>query len=333
MTFDNSDITEIEVTGGGTLTVNLTNGSSIPTTTETSGTINLVQNVTVSDANIIDGSRVQLYNVTKSVELNNSIVSGGSGYSFDVNLQSSNVDNNDTLRLRVTFQSGTTAKNPLEVSGVVTTAGLSFINTQTDNESYNSNAVDGSLITEFAWDSGNIEIDINDSDNETTVQRLAAWYFYFITTATGIDEAFGAINWTDVLNVEIDSTMVNVTLDNTKSTPLKVNGGRIYRTDNNTVIANASNSIQVDVELNNRALTSAQNTQLFDIQNQVLDQLIESNYTLRESLRLQNAVLLGKISGGGTTTETFRDINDTKDRVTATVDSSGNRTSIIYDDT
>lgn len=38
-------------------------------------------------------------------------------------------------------------------------------------------------------------------------------------------------------------------------------------------------------------------------------------------------------SGAGTGTEVFRDINDTKNRVTATVDSSGNRTAITRDAT
>lgn len=60
---------------------------------------------------------------------------------------------------------------------------------------------------------------------------------------------------------------------------------------------------------------------------------IESGYSLAESTRLQNAVLLGKVSGGGTTTEIFRDIADTKNRVTATVDASGNRTAITLDET
>ncbi len=32
-----------------------------------------------------------------------------------------------------------------------------------------------------------------------------------------------------------------------------------------------------------------------------------------------SSVLLGKVSGGGTTTNTFRDVNDSKDRVTAVV--------------
>jgi len=40
------------------------------------------------------------------------------------------------------------------------------------------------------------------------------------------------------------------------------------------------------------------------------------------------SVLAGKVSGGGTTTITFRDLADTLDRVAATVDSSGNRSAV-----
>jgi hypothetical protein len=63
----------------------------------------------------------------------------------------------------------------------------------------------------------------------------------------------------------------------------------------------------------------------------VLDATVETNTSVVQSMRLVNAVLLGKVSGAGTGTETFRDINDTKDRVTATVDAQGNRTNIDRD--
>jgi hypothetical protein len=60
----------------------------------------------------------------------------------------------------------------------------------------------------------------------------------------------------------------------------------------------------------------------------VLAAEVEPTIDVAESLRLYNAVLGGKVSGAGSGVETFRDINDTKDRVVADVDSSGNRTSI-----
>lgn len=70
-----------------------------------------------------------------------------------------------------------------------------------------------------------------------------------------------------------------------------------------------------------------------DIAAAVLEAAVDGAVTVEESIRLQNAVLLGKVSGAGTGTEVFRDINDTKNRVTATVDSSGNRTAITRDAT
>ncbi len=60
-------------------------------------------------------------------------------------------------------------------------------------------------------------------------------------------------------------------------------------------------------------------------------EVIESGYTASEVLRLLAAVLAGKVSGAGTDTITFRDLADTKDRVVATTDSSGNRTAITRD--
>lgn len=50
--------------------------------------------------------------------------------------------------------------------------------------------------------------------------------------------------------------------------------------------------------------------------------------SLRGAIKLMLAVLTGKSSGGGTTTLVFRDINDAKNRISATVDSDGNRTAV-----
>lgn len=63
----------------------------------------------------------------------------------------------------------------------------------------------------------------------------------------------------------------------------------------------------------------------------VLAAVIEGTLTLQENLRLLNAVLLGKASGLGTGTVAFRDLADTKPRVTATTDASGNRSALTLD--
>lgn len=63
----------------------------------------------------------------------------------------------------------------------------------------------------------------------------------------------------------------------------------------------------------------------------VLDEVYEDAETLRQLLRLIRATLAGKSDGGESTTNHFRDIADTKNRITATVDAAGNRTAVTVD--
>lgn len=66
----------------------------------------------------------------------------------------------------------------------------------------------------------------------------------------------------------------------------------------------------------------------------ILDALngVEQGLTVREAMRLISAAVAGKVSGGGTSTVTFRSAEaDDKDRIVATVDASGNRTAITTD--
>lgn len=58
---------------------------------------------------------------------------------------------------------------------------------------------------------------------------------------------------------------------------------------------------------------------------------VETSFTPRQSLRLILSSVVAKLSGAATTTIAIRDINDTKDRITATVDASGNRSSVTTD--
>jgi len=71
--------------------------------------------------------------------------------------------------------------------------------------------------------------------------------------------------------------------------------------------------------------------QLPNIAAAVLAAYVEGTTTVQQALRLYDAVLGGKVIGAGTSTETFRDLADTKDRIIATVDSNGNRTAITRD--
>ncbi len=58
---------------------------------------------------------------------------------------------------------------------------------------------------------------------------------------------------------------------------------------------------------------------------------VETGMTLRQAMRLISSVLLGKVSGAATATNTFRDVNDSTDRVVSTVDADGNRSAVTLD--
>jgi hypothetical protein len=61
---------------------------------------------------------------------------------------------------------------------------------------------------------------------------------------------------------------------------------------------------------------------------------VETGLTLRGALRIIASACAGKVSGAGTATVTFRNaVGDSKNRIVATVDSSGNRSTVTTDAT
>src|SRR5690606_499772 len=63
----------------------------------------------------------------------------------------------------------------------------------------------------------------------------------------------------------------------------------------------------------------------------IWDEVVESTYTARQFIRGFAATLFGKVTGGGSTAPRFRDVADSKNRVSATTDTSGNRSSVTLD--
>jgi hypothetical protein len=203
--------------------------------------------VKITAPNLIDGTRVYVINDTLGVEVDNSLVAGGNGYVFVADIPSATLAAGNLIMLFATYCSGLTAKRELFASGLMTTAGLQFVNTQEDWQEYIDMGIDGSTVTEFVADYPNIEVDINDPDNVTTKQRLIAWWIYNLTTADGIRFFFEGITVEDVSNYRINDAVTNLYLDNLNVAPLKfTDSARLYKASGGTVIAAASNSIQLD---------------------------------------------------------------------------------------
>ena len=63
----------------------------------------------------------------------------------------------------------------------------------------------------------------------------------------------------------------------------------------------------------------------------ILDDAVEGSLTLRQILRILLAGVAGESTGGGGSTINFRDVADTKNRISATVDANRNRTAVTLD--
>jgi hypothetical protein len=87
----------------------------------------------------------------------------------------------------------------------------------------------------------------------------------------------------------------------------------------------AKAQISADIAVTGELLTTS------NVGAAVWQKLIDGDYSAEEILKILAAVNAGKSTGGGGTTIVFRDVNDTTDRVTATVDGNGNRTAITLD--
>jgi hypothetical protein len=109
---------------------------------------------------------------------------------------------------------------------------------------------------------------------------------------------------------------------------------RLVGANNN--IADVMNVNQVSLRSNNSAGLIVSGSGVLpqdkiDIAEEVANAAYEGSLSLREAVRLMLAVLAGKVSGAAGPTVVFRDAEDVKDRVTATVDGSGNRTAVSLD--
>ena len=274
-TVSGGTIPEFENVSGSTVLVTLTNGAPTPTLTETNGSITLTQNVSVTAANLVDDTRVQLYNVTKAAELDNSVVSGGGGYLYTANLLSSDVDNGDTLRIRAVQTSGATAKAELENTGTITISGLAFLNTQSDNDVYNTLALNGSTITKFSADYADNEVDIIVGSN-FELAELYAWWVYNLTTSQGVSDFWNGVTAVDSANFKINNSVVDINLDNTTTTNVfQTDNRRLYRADLARPVKNpTTGNGGIDVEW--RSPVSLANIDSFDSKIDTIDANVDA---------------------------------------------------------
>lgn len=116
------------------------------------------------------------------------------------------------------------------------------------------------------------------------------------------------------------------------STIVSTGGSALTTTEHDQLAAiNSAVATYLDAAISTRSATGAQMALTNAAVDSVLDEPVEGAYTLRQIMRLVVSALAAKLSGAATASVTIRDVNDTKDRITATVDADGNRTAVTLD--
>jgi len=214
----------INASGGGSVLVRCL-GNTLATAITAGTNVTIIKVAPITAPNLLSGSRVRLYNVTDSVEIYNAVLSSA-GFSYDFSWTA-----NKTIKLIATYQNGTTAKLAVEATGVVTSSGLQFLNSQENDAIYNTYAIDGSTVTKFEPDYANDQIDLKIGTN-FFVAELYAWWVYNLTTINGIRDFVGGITAEDAANLRINANLVSIKLDNITATIVRqLDNIRIYRSD------------------------------------------------------------------------------------------------------
>lgn len=85
-------------------------------------------------------------------------------------------------------------------------------------------------------------MDDQEAPYELSAQAIYNYYSYLITTTEGIANFYGAITPVDQMNYKINASVVPLKIQNTGSTDVVLNGGRLYRDDSVSVLDTGAGS-------------------------------------------------------------------------------------------
>jgi hypothetical protein len=200
--------------------VDVVNGSTVTLETETSptvvnqtdGTITVVlPQAQASITGIVTGSRLLVYNETKTALVSNAIVAGTSFSLAYTN--GTTFSTGDVVRVTVEYQSGVTAKQTFLASAIATATGWSILAEQVDDSIYIGYGHDGSTLTsKFTADYTDSEIDITFATN-WYASEMYSWFVYNKTTQLGIHSSAFLVAQ-DAANLILSGKIDNLTTTN-----------------------------------------------------------------------------------------------------------------------
>ena len=206
--------------------ITLANGATFNgVRTDANGTVYPDQPISIT--NISAGSRMRIYNVTTGTETVNTVVAGTS-YTSSYQ-EGTGYNDGDTVRVYLTKL----GKKEWVGDVIDTSNGFSVLAAQVDDDVYVALGVDGSTITKFQADYPNNEVDLI-IGSDWTMAELYAWWANNLTTEDGIRNFFGGITAIDQANFKINTSIVDLYLDNTTNASYKQTDNRRFFRDTGT---------------------------------------------------------------------------------------------------
>ena len=193
--------------------------------TDANGTVYPDQPISIT--NISAGSRLRIYNVTTGTETVNTVVSGTS-YTSSYQ-EGTGYNDGDTVRVYLTKL----GKQEWVGDVIDTSNGFNVLASQVDDDVYTALGVDGTTITKFQADYVNNEVDLV-IGSDWTMAELYAWWANNLTTEDGIRNFFGGITAIDQANFRINTSIVDLYLDNTTNASYKQTDNRRFFRDTGT---------------------------------------------------------------------------------------------------
>lgn len=306
----------VEGSAGATLKgVRVIDGSSDPHPdfsefTADDGTLGIPPVVnSVSITNLpTDGANtmLQIYNITTATEIY-AADPGGAIYSATYT-EGTDYTQGDEVRVRFAELNGATSFKRFET---VVTAGaegwsLNANNFIEEDAVYAINAVDGSTVTKFVYTPINDQFNLSVAQNFVAAE-LFAYYCFVLTTAAGIDGAYGSFEAQDAGNYKNITAIANIFLDNeTTASQRQTDSARIYKDDGTYPVLDPTTSgFGIDINWQNvvyvvstggSSLTPSESAQLFATATQtsldVVDGVVDSVLADTTQIKSDTAAIL-----------------------------------------
>ena len=175
------------------------------------------------------------------------------------------------------------------------------------------------------------------TDTGCDVKQLASYVSEKITTNLNADVA-GVETKLDTVDSNVDAILADTGTDGVVLKAAGLAADAVTEIQNGLATATALSTVSGLVDELESRLTAARAGYLDNLNtgvaltaagvDAILDEAVVGSYTMRQLLKVMAAALAGELSGGGTTTLTFRGVDDTSNVIVATVDASHNRTAV-----